>query len=103
MLPTDAARQPDFSTWGAASSRSWWPRPAEKPDLPVPLLEAGGADDARESTATLLWPNDSGSERNWAFTAQPTASVQGRSTTLSMGNALRDGSSINTLPRRRLT
>jgi hypothetical protein len=76
MLPADAARRHHFSTWGAESSRSCWPRPAEKPDVPVLLLEAGGADDAREFTATLLWPKDFGSARQsafWAFTAQTTA------------------------------
>jgi choline dehydrogenase len=91
MLPADAARRHDFSTWGVASSRSWWPRPAEKPDVPVLLLEAGGADDAREFTARLLWPKDFGSELDWAFTAQTTAPLKGRSTALSSGHVLRDG------------
>ena len=73
-----------------------------EPDFPV-LLLAAGADDAREFAATLLWPKNSGSARNWAFAAQTTATLKGCSIALSMSIVLRDGWSINALPRRRLT
>ena len=70
-------------------------RAAENPDVTVLLVEAGGADDAPEVVKPGLWPDNLGSERDWAFAAEPSAHINGRSLELNMGKVLGGGSSIS--------
>ena len=44
-----------------------------------------------------LWPTNLGSERDWAFQAQPNSRLHGRAIPLSMGKVLGGGSSINVM------
>ena len=89
MLPADLAPRYDFVVCGSGSSGSVVAaRAAENPDVSVLLLEAGGADDAPEVIKPGLWPDNLGSKRDWAFTAEPSAYVNGRSIALSMSKVL---------------
>src|SRR6185312_2268645 len=98
MLPAHVAPRYDFIICGSGSAGSVVAaRTAENPGVSVLLIEAGGADDAPEVIDPGLWPNNLGSERDWAFTAEPSAHVNGRSIELDMGKVLGGGSSINVM------
>src|ERR1700742_529128 len=98
MLPADVAPRYDFVVCGSGSSGSVVAaRLAENPDVSVLLIEAGGADDVPEVVEPGLWPNNLGSERDWAFAAEPSAHLNGRSIALATGKVLGGGSSINVM------
>ena len=98
MHPANIARQYDFIVCGSGSSGSVVAaRAAENPEVSVLLLEAGGTDDAPDVMEPGLWSNNLGSERDWAFAAEPSAHVNGRSVDLNMGKVLGGGSSINVM------
>jgi choline dehydrogenase len=86
----------DFIVCGSGSSGSVVARRlAENAEVSVLLLEAGGSDDMPSIMEAGQWPLNIGSERDWAFTAQPNPKLNGRSIPLNMGKVLGGGSSIN--------
>jgi len=88
----------DFIVCGSGSSGSVVARRlAENPKVSVLLLEAGGSDDVPSIMEAGQWPLNIGSERDWAFMAQPNPHLNGRSIPLSMGKVLGGGSSINVM------
>ncbi len=88
----------DFIVCGSGSSGSVVARRlAENPDVTVLLLEAGGSDDVSSVTEAGQWPLNLGSERDWAFQAQPNRHLNGRSIPMNMGKVLGGGSSINVM------
>jgi choline dehydrogenase len=72
-------------------------RLAEDPAVNVLLLEAGGSDDCPSVLEAGLWPTNLGSERDWAFRAEPNPHLNGRVLPMSMGKVLGGGSSINVM------
>lgn len=93
---TSIAPAYDFIVCGAGTSGSVVARRlAENPAVSVLLLEAGGDDRVPSVSAADQWPRNLGSARDWAFSAVPSAHVNGRSVPLSMGKVLGGGSSIN--------
>jgi len=88
----------DFIVCGSGSSGSVVARRlAENAKVSVLLLEAGGSDDMPSVTEAGQWPLNLGSERDWAFVAQPNPHLNGRSIPLNMGKVLGGGSSINVM------
>jgi choline dehydrogenase len=93
----------DFIVCGSGSSGSGSSgsvvarRLAENPDVSVLLLEAGGSDDVPSVTEAGRWFENLGTERDWAFVAQPNPHLKGRSIPLNMGKVLGGGSSINVM------
>jgi choline dehydrogenase len=88
----------DFIVCGSGSSGSVVARRlAENPDVTVLLLEAGGSDDVSSVTEAGQWPLNLGSDRDWAFQAQPNRHLKGRSIPMNMGKVLGGGSSINVM------
>ncbi|SHJ61015.1 choline dehydrogenase [Bradyrhizobium lablabi] len=88
----------DFIVCGSGSSGSVVARRlAENADVSVLLLEAGGSDDMPSVIEAGQWPLNLGSERDWAFRAQPNPHLNGRSIPLNMGKVLGGGSSINVM------
>jgi choline dehydrogenase len=86
----------DFIICGSGSSGSVVARRlAENPDVSVLLLEAGGSDDVPSIMEAGQWPANLGSNRDWAFQAQPNPHLNGRSIPMNMGKVLGGGSSIN--------
>src|SRR4030088_1274542 len=95
-LTTRLESQYDFIVCGSGSSGSVVARRlAENAEVSVLLLEAGGSDDMPSIMEAGQWPLNIGSERDWAFTAQPNPKLNGRSIPLNMGKVLGGGSSIN--------
>lgn len=70
-------------------------RLAENPAVHVLLIEAGGSDRVPAVVDTTLWMSNIGSERDWGYKAQPSASLNQRTPVLPMGKVLGGGSSIN--------
>ena len=97
-LTSELRPQYDFIVCGSGSSGSVVARRlAENPDVSVLLLEAGGRDDVPSVTAAVQWPANLGSDRDWAFQAQPNPHLNGRSIPMNMGKILGGGSSINVM------
>ena len=70
-------------------------RLAENPDTHVLLLEAGGDDLKPGILITETWFFNQGGEFDWAFGAERSPSVNGRSIAQAMGKAVGGGTSIN--------
>lgn len=88
----------DFIVCGAGPAGSVIAaRLAEDRQANVLLIEAGGSDDVLEVMTPARWPLNLGSERDWAFVAQPNRHLNGRSIPLNMGKVLGGGSSINVM------
>jgi choline dehydrogenase len=88
----------DFIVCGSGSSGSVVARRlAENPDVTVLLLEAGGSDDVSSVMEAGQWPLNLGTDRDWAFQAQPNLHLNGRSIPMHMGKVLGGGSSINVM------
>jgi choline dehydrogenase len=88
----------DFVVCGSGSSGSVVARRlAENPDVSVLLLEAGGSDDVPSVMEAGQWRTNLGSDRDWAFQAQPNRHLNGRSIPMNMGKVLGGGSSINVM------
>jgi choline dehydrogenase len=68
---------------------------AETPNVSVLLLEAGRTDDLANVTEANQWSTNLGSERDWAFQAEPNKHLNGRAIPMNMGKVLGGGSSIN--------
>jgi choline dehydrogenase len=97
-LTSELRPQYDFIVCGSGSSGSVVARRlAENPDVSVLLLEAGGRDDVPSVTEAVQWPANLGSDRDWAFQAQPNPHLNGRSIPMNMGKILGGGSSINVM------
>ena len=88
----------DYIVCGAGSAGSTVAgRLAEDMNVRVLLVEAGGDDDVPDVMTPGHWPANLGSERDWAFAAQPNSHLNGRSIPLNMGRVLGGGSSINVM------
>jgi choline dehydrogenase len=72
-------------------------RLAAESDANVLVLEAGGTDQIDAVLNPLMWPANIRSERDWGYTAEPSAQVNGRSLILPMGKVVGGGSSINVM------
>jgi len=85
----------EFVVCGSGSSGSVVARRlAENPGVSVLLLEAGGSDVVPSVMQAAQWSANLGSDRDWAFQAQPNPHLNGRSIPLNMGKVLGGGSSI---------
>src|SRR5262245_24040293 len=86
----------DYIVIGAGASGSVVARRlAEDLNKQVLLLEAGGDDLITNILVTESWFMNIGTERDWAFAAEPGKGVNGRSIHQAMGKALGGGTSIN--------
>ncbi len=88
----------DFIVCGSGSSGSVVARRlAEIPDASVLLIEAGGSDDVPVVKDAARWPENLGSERDWAFPTRANPHLNGRALLCSMGKVLGGSSSINVM------
>src|SRR5260221_4806565 len=93
-LASELRQHYDFIVCGSGSSGSVVARRlAENPDVTVLLLEAGGSDDVPSVMEAAQWPLNLGSDRDWAFQAQPNPHLNGGSIPMNMGKVLGVGSS----------
>src|SRR5467141_3456677 len=98
QLASELRPQYDFVVCGSGSSGSVVARRlAENSDGTVLLLEAGGSDDVPSVIEADQWHTNLGSDRDWAFQAQPNRHLNGRSIPMNMGKVLGGGSSINVM------
>src|SRR3977135_1094280 len=72
-------------------------RLAEIPNASVLLIEAGGWDDVPAVEDAARWPENLGSERDWAFPTRANPHLNGRALLCSMGKVLGGSSSINVM------
>lgn len=72
-------------------------RLAENPAVSVLLIEAGATDELPEILEPTKLPLNLGSERDWAFVAEPNPHLHQRAIPLNMGKVLGGGSSINVM------
>ncbi|RBW50610.1 GMC family oxidoreductase [Marinobacter sp. F3R11] len=70
---------------------------AENPDVQVLLIEAGGDERVTQVNDSRVWMQNIGSERDWQFSSEPCAALNGRTPPLPMGKVLGGGSSVNGL------
>src|SRR4029077_18194265 len=97
-LRSDLKSHYDFIVCGSGSSGSVVARRlAEYAGVSVLLVEAGGSDDVPSVVEAGQWPANLGSDRDWAFQAQPNSHLNGRSIPMNMGKVLGGGSSINAM------
>ena len=88
----------DFIVCGSGSSGSVVARRlAEIPDVSVLLIETGGSDDVPAVKDAARWPENLGSERDWAFPTRANPHLNGRTLLCSMGKVLGGSSSINVM------
>ena len=88
----------DFIVCGSGSSGSVVARRlAEIPDASVLLIEAGGSDNVPAVQDAARWPENLGSERDWAFPTRANPHLNGRTLLCSMGKVLGGSSSINVM------
>jgi choline dehydrogenase len=88
----------DFIVCGSGSSGSVVARRlAEIPNASVLLIEAGGWDDVPAVEDAARWPENLGSERDWAFPTRANPHLNGRALLCSMGKVLGGSSSINVM------
>jgi len=88
----------DFIVCGSGSSGSVVARRlAEIPNASVLLIEAGGWDDVPAVEDADRWPENLGSERDWAFPTRANPHLNGRALLCSMGKVLGGSSSINVM------
>src|SRR5215475_79392 len=97
-LGSELGAQYDFIVCGSGSSGSVVAgRLAQRPELNVLLLEAGGNDDSASVMDASRWITNIGSQRYWRFKAEPNRWLNGRAISLGMGKGLGGGSSINAM------
>lgn len=70
-------------------------RLAAETNADILVIEAGGSDQVENVQVPAMWPTNIRSERDWGYTAEPRADVNGRALILPMGKAVGGGSSIN--------
>ncbi|MEU8718652.1 GMC family oxidoreductase N-terminal domain-containing protein [Streptomyces sp. NPDC048663] len=86
----------DFIVCGSGSSGSVVAgRLAERPDVSVLLIEAGGTDQIEAVQDPDKWPFNMGTDRLWDFTTVPDPAVGGRALPYAMGRVLGGGGSVN--------
>src|ERR1700730_18419986 len=79
----------DFIVCGSGSSGSVVARRlAEIPNASVLLIEAGGSDMVPGVEDAARWPENLGSERDWAFPTRANPYLNGRTLLCSMGKVL---------------
>jgi choline dehydrogenase len=98
QLGANLRKSYDYIVCGSGSSGAVVARRlAENPAVHVLLLEAGGSDEVPSVEKPGQWFTNLGSERDWAFAAEPNPHINNRRMPLAMGKVLGGGSSINVM------